>query len=147
MIGWWVAKVIVITSISSQQTVYNFGVDEDHDYFVGTEGILVHNSYFFWSGKGSQSVAENCAGGQTLSVDPSAGPEAVAAASQEFAENAGGVVEVFQPLENGGVPLDGIGGNAEYPALMSNPNVTAFNYQLFDGSGDIVQTIFVPKSG
>jgi hypothetical protein len=142
--GAW-RKVLSITLIPGQQTVYNFEVDDDHDYFVGTEGVLVHNSYCFWSGKGSQSVAESWAGGQTLSVDSSAGPEAVAAASQVFAENASGVVDVFQPLENGGVPVQGLWGNVEYPALMGNPNVTGFTYRLFDGSGNIVQTIFVPK--
>jgi RHS repeat-associated protein len=41
--GKWV-KVLSITPIPGQRTVYNFEVDDDHDYFVGSEGLLVHNA-------------------------------------------------------------------------------------------------------
>jgi hypothetical protein len=29
--------------LEDQQTVYNFEVEDDHDYFVGKAGLLVHN--------------------------------------------------------------------------------------------------------
>jgi hypothetical protein len=41
--GMW-RKVISITPLSGQQTVFNFEVDDNHDYFVGTPGVLVHNN-------------------------------------------------------------------------------------------------------
>jgi RHS repeat-associated protein len=36
-------RVVAITPLPGQQTVYNFTVDKDHDYFVGQTGFLVHN--------------------------------------------------------------------------------------------------------
>jgi hypothetical protein len=41
--GRWVA-VQSVTPISGLATVYNFTVAEDHDYFVGEQGLLVHNA-------------------------------------------------------------------------------------------------------
>ena len=40
--GKWRA-ITAITSIAGEETVYNFTVDKDHDYFVGETGFLVHN--------------------------------------------------------------------------------------------------------
>jgi hypothetical protein len=40
--GTW-AKVISITAVESERTVYNFEVEANHDYFVGLAGLLVHN--------------------------------------------------------------------------------------------------------
>jgi hypothetical protein len=36
--------VVSITPVEGQETVYNFTVDKDHDYFVGETGFLVHNA-------------------------------------------------------------------------------------------------------
>ena len=41
--GAWRA-VIAITNTHQLETVYNFTVDKDHDYFVGKMGFLVHNA-------------------------------------------------------------------------------------------------------
>jgi Pretoxin HINT domain len=40
--GAW-TKVTAVSPIEKQETVYNFEVEEDHDYFVGAVGLLVHN--------------------------------------------------------------------------------------------------------
>jgi RHS repeat-associated protein len=37
-------RVVAITPLPGQETVYNFTVDKDHDYFVGETGFLVHNA-------------------------------------------------------------------------------------------------------
>jgi len=36
-------RVVAITPLPGQETVYNFTVDQNHDYFVGETGFLVHN--------------------------------------------------------------------------------------------------------
>ena len=36
-------QVTSITPVANEETVYNFTVDKDHDYFVGQTGFLVHN--------------------------------------------------------------------------------------------------------
>ena len=40
--GVW-RRVVSITPLPGQETVYNFTVDKDHNYFVGDTGFLVHN--------------------------------------------------------------------------------------------------------
>jgi len=40
--GKWVA-VQSVTAVEGLSVVYNFTVEQDHDYFVGDEGLLVHN--------------------------------------------------------------------------------------------------------
>ncbi len=40
--GRW-RRVTAIVSVENEETVYNFTVDKDHDYFVGETGFLVHN--------------------------------------------------------------------------------------------------------
>jgi hypothetical protein len=42
--GEW-RKVLSVKTLEGMQTVYNFEVDDNHDYFVGTTGLLVHNSF------------------------------------------------------------------------------------------------------
>jgi len=37
-------KVLSVKPLEGLQTVYNFEVEDNHDYFVGSEGLLVHNS-------------------------------------------------------------------------------------------------------
>ncbi len=37
-------RVVAITPLEGQETVYNFTVANDHDYFVGQTGFLVHNA-------------------------------------------------------------------------------------------------------
>ena len=37
-------RVTAITPLPGQETVYNFTVANDHDYFVGETGFLVHNA-------------------------------------------------------------------------------------------------------
>jgi RHS repeat-associated protein len=41
--GQW-RRVTSITPVGHEETVYNFTVDKDHDYFVGETGFLVHNA-------------------------------------------------------------------------------------------------------
>jgi len=41
--GTW-CRVVSITPLPGQETVYNFTVDQNHDYFVGETGFLVHNA-------------------------------------------------------------------------------------------------------
>jgi RHS repeat-associated protein len=41
--GKW-TKLVQISSLQRRETVYNFEVEENHDYFVGKKGILVHNA-------------------------------------------------------------------------------------------------------
>jgi hypothetical protein len=41
--GAW-RRVVAITPLPGQETVYNFTVAKDHDYFVGETGFLVHNA-------------------------------------------------------------------------------------------------------
>jgi len=41
--GQW-RSVTAITPVEHEETVYNFTVDQDHDYFVGETGFLVHNA-------------------------------------------------------------------------------------------------------
>jgi hypothetical protein len=41
--GQW-KRVVAITPEKDSQTVYNFTVDLNHDYFVGETGFLVHNA-------------------------------------------------------------------------------------------------------
>ena len=43
MQGAW-RRVVSITPLPGQETVYNFTVDKNHDYFVGETGFLVHNA-------------------------------------------------------------------------------------------------------
>lgn len=43
MDGSWRA-ITAITPVAGEETVYNFTVDKDHDYFVGETGFLVHNA-------------------------------------------------------------------------------------------------------
>jgi len=40
--GTW-SKVLSATPLEKEQTVYNFEVEDNHDYFVGTSELLVHN--------------------------------------------------------------------------------------------------------
>ena len=40
--GTW-TKLIGVSPVETEQTVYNFEVEENHDYFVGSSGLLVHN--------------------------------------------------------------------------------------------------------
>jgi len=38
------AKVTEISAVENEQTVYNFEVEDNHDYFVGPGELLVHNA-------------------------------------------------------------------------------------------------------
>ncbi len=58
-------KVLSINAIADEQTVYNFEVDKDHDYFVGAAGILVHNA-ICWITPGSLPAEEEEAVADTL---------------------------------------------------------------------------------
>jgi len=42
-LGGW-RRVVSVKTLAGEQTVYNFTVDQDHDYFVGQTGFLVHNA-------------------------------------------------------------------------------------------------------
>ena len=39
------STLVALRGNDGRSTVYNFTVDQDHTYFVGTGGIWVHNSY------------------------------------------------------------------------------------------------------
>ena len=57
------STLVALQGNDGRSTVYNFTVDQDHTYFVGTGGIWVHNSYF-WErvkefGKGLLHAAED----------------------------------------------------------------------------------------
>ena len=41
-VGAW-TEVLAISPEEKEQVVYNFEVEENHDYFVGSAGLLVHN--------------------------------------------------------------------------------------------------------
>lgn len=41
--GKW-RRIDSVTQLNREETVYNFTVDKDHDYFVGQTGFLVHNA-------------------------------------------------------------------------------------------------------
>ena len=64
-------------------------------------------------------------------------------ASTSFAQSASGNVHVFQPAAS--APINSIWAQHEFPALMQNPNVSSITYQIIDSSGNIIQTITVPK--
>jgi hypothetical protein len=100
----------------------------------------------FWTGAGAQNAAEAWAaanGGQMLSVTAEATPQAIRDLSLEFARNASGIVDVFQPESY--VTMGRTWSDIEYPALMANPAVTGLRYQIFDSTGKIVNTISVMK--
>jgi hypothetical protein len=40
--GAW-SKILFVSTVEEEQTVYNFEVEGNHDYFVGATGVLVHN--------------------------------------------------------------------------------------------------------
>ena len=40
--GRW-ATILSVSALDKPAVVYNFTVEQDHDYFVGDEGLLVHN--------------------------------------------------------------------------------------------------------
>ena len=50
--GAW-RRVVAITPLPGVETVYNFTVDQNHDYFVGETGFLVHNAGGCGCGPGS----------------------------------------------------------------------------------------------
>jgi RHS repeat-associated protein len=104
----------------------------------------------FYTG-GTRATAEAWAaanGGQTMAtsafaVAESATPDVISTAAQGFARSATGNVVVFQPASV--VPLNSYWALDEFPALMNNQSVTSITYQLVDSSGNIVQTLLVPK--
>jgi len=105
----------------------------------------------FWTGNGTRAVADAWAsanGGQTLSmsqfaVSETATAEAAQSASLSFTQAASGNVTVFQSASF--VPVNGIWATTEFPALMANPNVTGVTYNILNGSGATICTIFCPK--
>jgi RHS repeat-associated protein len=56
--GAW-RRVVSITPVEGQETVYNFTVDKDHDYFVGETGFLVHNDDCPCKGGGQPTWPDN----------------------------------------------------------------------------------------
>jgi hypothetical protein len=64
-------KVTATVPLDGQQTVYNFEVADDHDYFVGTTGLLVHNTFCLGKTDGLIDFAKDV-GGDTY-LDPSRG--------------------------------------------------------------------------
>jgi hypothetical protein len=105
----------------------------------------------FWSGYGSRVTAEAWAtesGGQTLSMSSFAVSEDATlaeaqSASTAFARSASGDVQVFQPAA--GVPINSIWSQFEYPTLLQNPNVNSITFRIFNESGNIINTVFVPR--
>lgn len=61
-------------------------------------------------------------------------------ASERFAEQAQGIVHVFQPyMVDRGIEVTGIWSTIEYLALMANPDVTGFVYHLVTEYGNIIE--------
>ena len=111
------------TPLLGQETVYNFTVDKNHDYFVGETGFLVHNA-------GGCGPCRSGRGKNKLSFDPDAfGPHST------FRRGLDGVINHWQDWipnpqnPNGFDPgnrYDGVGGSHENPVTgidMPTPHV------------------------
>jgi hypothetical protein len=66
--GTW-TKVIAIAPVENEQTVYNFEVEDNHDYFVGYAGILVHNTFCLGKTEGLPEFAKSVGGDTYKSLD------------------------------------------------------------------------------
>jgi hypothetical protein len=60
--GTW-TKVTAISSVENEQTVYNFEVEDNHNYFVGPAGVLVHNDVCLFHGTDTASANNIIANG------------------------------------------------------------------------------------
>jgi hypothetical protein len=56
-------KVLAVKPLEGLQTVYNFEVDGDHDYYVGKSGVLVHNDLCAWVKDGALKIRNKFAAG------------------------------------------------------------------------------------
>jgi RHS repeat-associated protein len=76
--GW--SSVTQVSPVKQRDTVYNFEVEENHDYFVGSSGLLVHNGCdigggqiftHFTDAEGVQGITsvEGLEAGETATVD------------------------------------------------------------------------------
>jgi RHS repeat-associated protein len=109
----------------------------------------------FWNGGETAQAAANAwaasNGGQTVVVAADATIAEINAASAASAANASGNVVVFQTASYQGttaISIDASGSTwatLELPTLMANPNVTGITWNILDGSGATICTIFCPK--
>jgi len=128
MQGDW-RRVVSITPVDGQETVYNFTVDKDHDYFVGETGFLVHNAGIDCD-CGSRRAAFRTAK-RLLGVAMSTVPQVFGPGSREFGMNPtqNGRLYLFGPPEPG-TPAIREDFPAEYPS--GPPQGPHFNYGEFN---------------
>jgi hypothetical protein len=114
MQGSW-RRVVSITPLPGQETVYNFTVEEDHDYFVGEQGLLVHNAggpFSIWDWSGYPEGVPQPSGPFNLLDGPDyqAARQAANNANQALHEAApelqGFEIHEIQPVKFGGSPTD-----------------------------------------
>jgi len=73
--GAW-TEVLAISPLEKEQLVYNFEVEENHDYFVGSTGLLVHNGDCGWL-KAEEYLNGRYGGEPQVRFDTSIGPRTV----------------------------------------------------------------------
>ena len=101
--GQW-RKVLSVAVLPGLATVYNFEVDEDHDYFVGQSGLLVHNA-------GACDIARRAAQGfKNGECKPCADAikKALTEAGEDFRPR---VIQTGDALRNGNIYSDAIRDN------------------------------------
>ncbi|MFE0684238.1 polymorphic toxin-type HINT domain-containing protein [Streptomyces sp. NPDC058961] len=64
------ARVSSVKSESGPVSVYNFAVDQNHTYFVGDGGVLVHNSCRLFANKSPATLAEELALAERKGIRP-----------------------------------------------------------------------------
>jgi hypothetical protein len=109
----------------------------------------------YWNGGETAQAAANAwagsNGGQTVVVASDATIAEINAASAASAANASGNVVVFQTASFQGTTAISINASIstwatiELPTLMTNPNVTGITWNILDGAGRTICTIFCLK--
>ena len=82
--GQW-RKVLSVTALAGSAVVYNFEVEGDHDYFVGRQGLLVHNAFCSLDNNALIAAIEKGEGKAVESALAGDVPVASSAAAAEFA--------------------------------------------------------------
>ena len=131
----------VAQQAQTSQGLANLSTDLLFGIAAGSAGVQVLNesapTSYFWSGRGTQSVAENLAqanGGQTLNIEGPLTPQVVRPASQAYAQSASGPVSVVQNAGTtvgwSGVPIAGSWAEVEFSAILNNPSVPSITSDL-----------------
>jgi RHS repeat-associated protein len=112
--GRWV-EVQAVAPLQGLTVAYNFTVEQDHDYFVGDEGLLVHNAggpFSIWDWSGYPEGVPQPSGPFNLLDGPDyqAARQAANNANQALHEAApelqGFEIQEIQPVKFGGSPTD-----------------------------------------